>query len=357
MASKNAMANKKWCNEPTLLDPICRVATAGDTKEISKSLFDAYNPADAAESQDALYPSTIIDGYELLEEVGRGAMGIVYKARDRRLGRLVAIKLMAPSRALNARNIEQFFAEAALAAELHHPGIVEFEAAGCSNGQPYICMELVEGTTVANKLAAGRLPAVEAARLLAEIAEAADSMHEQGIIHRDLKPANILLDSSGRTRIADFGLAMKFNRNPAAQPAPQRRLEKTCRANATDETSEQPAWNPAALSVCGTPLYMSPEQAAGEVERMDPASDIYALGAILYQSVTGRPPFVGTRAAEVIAQVISMQPPAPRSLSATVPAWLEAIILRCLQKDPKRRYPSAGVLAAELRRFAAAFGE
>jgi eukaryotic-like serine/threonine-protein kinase len=330
-------------NDPTLLMTVFPCEGDCETALQSRSLF-YRNGEEGARSCD-FDGLTSFDEYALLEEIDRGGMGVVYKARDCQLDRLVAIKLMLPSRALRVEAIEQFLAEAAIASELNHPGIVAVEAVGHSNGQPYICMELVEGESLAKRLKRGRLEAAEAACLLSQVADAVQHMHDRGILHRDLKPANILLDRSGQPRVADFGLAMQFAKNAAGSEIA--RSQQTA-----GDGSSHPAESGDSRVLRGTPLYMSPEQASGDIDRLGPASDIYALGTVLYECLTGRTPFLGTQVVGVIGQVIGKEPPSPTSIEPSIPGELEKIVLRCLQKAPSERFASAGELACELRRIA-----
>jgi tRNA A-37 threonylcarbamoyl transferase component Bud32 len=260
-------------------------------------------------------------GYEILEELGRGGMGVVYRARQTRLGRVVALKLVLhPGATRRAR----FLAEARAVARLQHPGIVQIYELGEEAGQPYLCLEFVEGGGLAQRLASGPLPAGEAARLVEALARAVDHAHQRGIVHRDLKPANVLLTLDGAPKIADFGLAKHLE----SEVSPTRSGD-----------------------ILGTPCYMAPEQAAGRGKEVGPAADIYALGAILYELLAGWPPFQGETPMETMLQVLSQEPPPLARDSRPVPRDLETICLKCLCKEPAGRYPSAVSLAQDLERF------
>jgi len=270
--------------------------------------------------------------YELIERIGRGAMGVVFKARQKRLDRLVALKVLDLAGKVPANAAKRFRAEASAAAALRHPGIVTIHDVGVHQGYHYIAMDLVEGTTLAALVARGPVSAERAARLVADVADAVRCAHEHGIMHRDLKPTNILVDRAGRAHVADFGLAKKIE---------------------GDADMTMPG------QVMGSPNYMSPEQARGEAVGM--ASDVHALGALLYHCVAGRPPFLGETIADTLNHVIHGEPVRLRLLVPGVPRDLETIAQRCLEKEPARRYASAKEparryasakeLAADLRRF------
>lgn len=266
----------------------------------------------------------LIGDYELLEMLGRGGMGVVYRARQRSLNRLVAVKLLVAGEFADTAARRRFQAEAAAAARLRHPHIVAIHEIGDHEGQPFFSMELVEGRTFADLVRDGPLPPGTAARLLKPVAEAVQFAHSQGVLHRDLKPSNLLLDGFGQPHVSDFGLA--------------RRLDNSERFTLTGE-------------VLGSPSYLAPEQARGDRAHEGPASDVYALGAILYQMLTGRPPFLGASPQAILRQVIETEPLAPRKLNPAIPLDLETVCLKCLEKEPARRYPTAQALAAELDRF------
>jgi WD40 repeat protein len=262
--------------------------------------------------------------YELLQEIARGGMGIVFKARQVTLNRVVAVKMILAGHLANAEEVQRFHAEAAAAAKLDHPGIVPIFEIGQHEGHHYFSMGFVEGTSLARKVAAGPLSPREAAELVEKVAEAVDYAHRKGIIHRDLKPANVLLDSSGQPRVTDFGLAKQLQHDSGLTGTGQ---------------------------VLGTPSYMPPEQAAGKLERVGPQADVYALGAILYCLVTGRPPFQAATPMDTLLQVLEQEPVSVRKLNPQVPLDVETIALKCLEKEPARRYVSPQAIAADLRRF------
>ena len=270
-------------------------------------------------------PATFGD-YELVEEIGRGGMGVVYRAVQRSLGRVVALKMLLRRDLAGPADIARFRIEAEAAARLDHPGIVSIFEVGEQDGHPFYSMQFVEGTTLAQRLAAGPLPVREAAALLAKVADAVEAAHRRGVLHRDLKPSNILIDAVGEPHVSDFGLAKQL------------------------EASESMTHTGAIL---GTPCYMSPEQAAGSRGDVGPTSDVWSLGAILYQMLTGRPPFQAAGPMDTLLAVLETDPPVPRSLDRGVDRDLEMIALRSLQKPQDLRYASAAHLAADLRAYLA----
>jgi serine/threonine protein kinase len=262
--------------------------------------------------------------YELRRELARGGMGVVYEARQVSLNRAVALKMILAGRLAGEVEVRRFYQEAEAAAGLDHPGIVPIFEVGQHEGQHYYAMGLVEGSSLAQRVAEGPLPPGQAAGLVRQAAEAVQYAHQRGVIHRDLKPANVLIDAQGRPRVTDFGLAKK--------------LESDSSLTVTG-------------SVMGTPSYMAPEQAAGHTAEIGPASDVYSLGAVLYCLLTGRPPFQASSAMDTLRQVIDNEPVPPRELNATVPRDLETVVLKCLQKDRHRRYVTAQALADDLGRW------
>ncbi len=260
--------------------------------------------------------------YELLEEIGRGGMGVVYRATQQSLGRTVALKMLLRRDLASAADLARFRSEAEAAARLDHPGIVSIFEVGECDGHPFYSMRFVEGTTLARRLAAGPLPPREAAALLAKVADAVHAAHGRGVLHRDLKPSNILIDEVGTPHVSDFGLA--------------KRLEDDGSVTHTG-------------AILGTPCYMSPEQAAGSRGDVGPTSDVWSLGAILYQMLTGRPPFQAATPMDTLLAVLEADPPVPRSLEPGVDRDLEMIALKSLQKPQDLRYATAADLAADLR--------
>jgi WD40 repeat protein len=275
-----------------------------------------------------LLPATIryVGDYELLEPIARGGMGIVYRARQTSLGRIVAVKMILAGQFASPEARARFRAEASAAAKLQHPNIVAIHEIGEHDGQPYFSMELVEGATLADLVRDGPLPAERAAGYAQAIALAVHHAHTQGILHRDLKPSNVLLDAFDQPRVTDFGLARQLG-------------------EASDLTESG--------QMLGSPSFVAPEQARGDRGRIGPRSDVYSLGAILYHLLTARPPFQGDTIQAVIRQVENNEPVAPRRLNPGVPADLETVALKCLEKEPARRYSSAQELADDLGRFLA----
>jgi tetratricopeptide (TPR) repeat protein len=265
-----------------------------------------------------------IPGYAVEAILGYGGMGVVYKARQSVLDRVVAVKMLLAGPFASPLELGRFRRETAALACLKHPNIVQVYDAGDVEGRPYLTMELIEGGTLARKLAGTPLPARDAAELVATLAGAVDVAHQAGIVHRDLKPVNILLAADGTPKITDFGLA--------------RRLEGDGGLTQTGVT-------------VGTPNYMAPEQASGQARAIGPAVDVYALGVILYETLTGRPPFRADTPAETVRQVLDQEPVPPARLNPKVPRDLQTVCLKCLQKEPDRRYASAAALVDDLRRF------
>ena len=271
--------------------------------------------------------------YELLEQVGRGGMGVVFKARQLSLNRTVAIKVLLAGALADEQRLERFRAEAEAVAQLHHPNIVAIYEAGCQSGAPFFSMEYIQGSTLAELVAQKPLAPDIAAHYVQSIALAIQYAHGKGILHRDLKPSNVLIDRSGNLRVTDFGLAKRL---PCSSDSQLSTL------NSQLTLSGQ---------VLGSPSYLAPEQAGERGQGIGPATDIYALGAILFHLLTGRPPFLSETIEGTLLQVLTTEPVGVRRLNPAVPRDLETICAKCLQKEPGRRYPSAQALAEDLQRF------
>jgi WD40 repeat protein/tRNA A-37 threonylcarbamoyl transferase component Bud32 len=302
---------------------------AADLAEAQTIIKPEANEGNGAAASGVLPPGALFGEYVLLGEIARGGMGVVYRARHRRLGRIVALKMILSGRLASADEIRRFRTEAEAAAQLDHPHIVPIYEVGEVGGQHYFTMRLIEGGSLQQSLSARKPPFTTqgAVELMVQVARAVHHAHQRGILHRDLKPGNILLDSRGMAHVTDFGLVKQIDQPQTAQDAHTR-----------------------SGAIIGTPSYMSPEQARAE-RGLTIAADIYSLGAILYELLTGQPPFRGTNPVETLMQVIEREPPRPRSLNGRLDQDLETICLKCLEKDPGQRYSSAASLADDLERW------
>ena len=269
-------------------------------------------------------------GYEVQSELGRGGMGVVYKAIQIKAKRTVALKMILSGGHASRADLERFRIEGESVARLQHPNIVQVYDVGDHDGKPYFALEFCEGGNLAKKLDGTPLPPREAAELVEKLARAIAEAHTKGIIHRDLKPANVLLTTNGEPKVTDFGLAKQVNES-----------EPDALATGLTHTG----------AVMGTPSYMAPEQAYGDSKRVGPACDVYALGAILYECLTGRPPFKGASLVETLDQVRKQEPVPPSQLNPRVPRDLETICLKCLRKEVEKRYAGASELADDVRRY------
>ena len=277
-----------------------------------------------ADEPSALPANRLFGGYELLERIGQGGFGVVFRARQCGLDRLVALKLLRTGAFATDAELKRFRAEAQAVARLQHPNIVTLHEVGECEGQPFYSMELIAGLGLDALVKRGALPPDRAASYVRSVADGIHYAHTRGLLHRDLKPANVLLDDYGQPKVTDFGLARSLT-------------------------------GPSDLShsgdFIGTLLYASPEQAAGRTKEVGVGSDVWALGATLYELLTGRPPFTGETVVEVQRKILGEEPAAPRTLNPAVPRDLETVCLKCLAKEPGQRYREAKELAADLGRF------
>jgi YD repeat-containing protein len=311
-------------NQPARPEPLPRPPEPDSVAGSQATTITSAAPLETDRSGPVGGPFPRIEGYEVLQVLGRGGMGVVYKARDLRLNRVVALKMVLAAEHADPRALRRFMIEAEAAARLQHPDIVQIYDLRVSGGQPYYTMQYVEGTTLSPDSATAPRDARGVAALFERLARAVHEAHRQGIVHRDLKPANVLISRTGEPKITDFGLAKRLDE---AQP-----ITRTG-------------------AVMGTPAYMSPEQSAGRTRAIGPATDVYALGVMLYQMLTRRLPFEGATDLEVVQRSVTEEPKAFKRLGARAPRDLETICLKCLRKEPAERYATAGDLADDLGRF------
>ena len=304
--------------EPT---PTIDAPTRGDPPA-APTRADSAEPARAADG--STLPS--VPGYDILGVLGRGGMGVVYKARQRDANRTVALKMILAGTLASAADVQRFRSEAEAAARLDHPHIVPIYEVREHQGQPYFTLKFLDGGSLAQQRGRFVSEPKETARIVALIAQAVHHAHQRGILHRDLKPANVLLDAAGEPYITDFGLAKRLDGD--------------------SELTQSGA-------ILGSPAYMAPEQAAGQTGAVTTLTDVYALGAILYELLTGRPPFQGATILETLKQAQEQEPAPPRQRNAGVDSGLEAICLKCLSRDPQQRYATAAALADDLERLRA----
>ncbi|MEO1527115.1 MAG: WD40 repeat domain-containing serine/threonine protein kinase [Planctomycetota bacterium] len=318
---------EQWCEQhPAYAESIREFFDEREELGLSRvfNALDLPTVLPETEPTQTLRPSEVVryfGDYEIEDEIARGGMGVVYRARQVSLNRTVALKMILAGELATEDLVTRFRKEAEAAARLDHSGIVPIHEIGQHNDQHYFSMAYVDGSSLADRIASGPLPPIEAAELVASVADALQHAHDNGVIHRDLKPANVLLDN-GRPKVTDFGLAKRLDQQSVT---------------ATGE-------------VLGTPGYMAPEQASN-AEAAGTPSDVYGLGAILYATLTGRPPFQSANIVETLCQLVKDDCVPPRRLNAAVPSDLETICLAALRKDPAKRYASASALAADLRRF------
>jgi serine/threonine-protein kinase len=316
----------QWIDE---LRELLQVAELADQLGSAVASSQTTAPAPRAATIAPALLTESFDGYMLLGEIGKGAMGVVYKAWDPRLERVVALKMMLGGEHASAVDLARFRTEAQAAARLAHPNIVPVYQVGHCAGRAYFSMQYVEGTTLADLAHEGPMDQRAAARLVGLIARGVEAAHQQGILHRDLKPANVLIDQEGQPVITDFGLAKR----------------------ARTDSRESGGRVTAAGAIVGTPCYMAPEQAAALAGSIGPASDVYSLGAILYELLTGRPPFQAGSVVDVLFMVRSEEALRPRLLNHAIDPDLELVCLKCLEKSPAHRYASAARLADDLEAY------
>jgi hypothetical protein len=304
---------------PKYREALPQVLTVSDNRALAETL-----PAPSLPAAAAVPRRPAVPGYEVIGELGRGGMGVVYQARQVKLQRLVALKMILSGGHASKGELDRLRAEAEAIARLQHPNIVAIHEVGEHEGMPFLALEFCAGGSLEKKLSGTPLPPAEAASLMEALSRAMDAAHRAQVIHRDLKPANVLLSADGQPKVTDFGLAKRLD----GDKGPTRTGD-----------------------ILGTPSYMAPEQAEGRHRDVGPATDVYALGAILYECLTGRPPFKAATPLDTIVQVVADEPLPPSRLNPRVPRDLETICLHCLEKDPRKRYAGAVDLAEDLGRF------
>ncbi len=322
------LAREKLGESPQVAEYAARFPQYAGVLADQIQLHQAFDEATAARPNGGDTERNLRADYEILEEIGRGGMGVVYRARQTGLNRLVALKMVRHADLANDELLSRFRAEAEVVASLHHPHIVQVYDYGEDDGSPYLALELVEGGTLADRLAGKPWNVRRAAELVEQVARAVHFAHEHGVVHRDLKPNNLLVTAAGdppQVKIADFGLARIFR--------------------------DQPGGHTQTGALLGTPSYMAPEQALGRQSEIGPATDVYALGAILYELLCGRPPYRGETAIETLQQVLLAEPASIHRVAPGLPRDLATICSKCLERAPTRRYPSALALAEDLQRF------
>lgn len=298
--------------------------TSSPVDPVAEGTRTVFDSAGAPPPRDgAAAPPRYLGDYEIVREIARGGMGVVYEARQVKAGRLVALKLIRDAALASLDDLRRFRLEAEAIALLDHPNIVPIYEVGQQDGRPYFSMKLIDGGNLALQVARLKADPDEAAAVLAKVARAVHEAHQRGILHRDLKPSNILIDSRGEPYVTDFGLAKRLDAGDLSEATRSR-------------------------AVMGTPGYMPPEQARGRARDVTIAADVYGLGATLFEALCGRAPFVGDSVPEVLRQVVEDEPPRPRSINPKIDRDLETICLKCLEKEPARRYTSAAALADDL---------